>query len=46
MQYLGGLESPVVTGYGDGKYHPERPVRRDQMALYVQRAFDLPVYRQ
>jgi len=33
----------VVTGYKDGSYHPERMVRRDQMALYVQRAFQLPM---
>jgi hypothetical protein len=32
----------VVNGYPDGTYHPERQVTRDQMAVYVARAFDLP----
>jgi hypothetical protein len=32
----------IVQGYPDG-YHPERVVTRDQMAVYVQRAFDLPM---
>jgi len=34
-------EHDVVHGYEDG-YHPEREVTRDQMAVYVQRAFELP----
>jgi hypothetical protein len=33
----------VVTGYDDGTYRPVNPVTRDQMAVYVQRAFDLPM---
>jgi len=33
----------VVMGYDDGYYHPERQVTRDQMAVYVARAFDLPL---
>jgi len=32
----------IVQGYWDG-YHPEREVTRDQMAVYVQRAFELPM---
>jgi hypothetical protein len=32
----------VVQGYWDG-YHPEEVVNRAQMAVYVQRAFDLPL---
>jgi len=32
----------VTQGYDDGKYHPEGIVTRDQMAVYVQRAFELP----
>jgi hypothetical protein len=32
----------VVQGYWDG-YHPEETVNRAQMAVYVQRAFDLPL---
>jgi len=31
----------VVLGYLDGSYHPEAVVTRDQMAVYVARAFDL-----
>ena len=33
----------VVKGYDDGYYHPERQVTRDQMAVYVARAFELPI---
>lgn len=33
----------VVGGYPDGRYHPEREVTRDQMAVFVQRAFALPM---
>jgi hypothetical protein len=33
----------IVQGYWDGTYHPGE-VTRDQMAVYVQRAFELPVY--
>jgi hypothetical protein len=32
----------VVRGYWDG-YHPDEVVNRAQMAVYVQRAFDLPM---
>jgi len=32
----------VVSGYWDG-YHPEETVTRAQMAVYVQRAFALPM---
>jgi hypothetical protein len=35
------VEYGVVSGYGDGLYHPERVVTRDQMAVYVARAFGL-----
>jgi hypothetical protein len=31
----------VVAGYEDGLYHPELTVTRDQMAVYVSRAFGL-----
>jgi hypothetical protein len=31
----------VVTGYWDGTYRPDNPVTRDQMAVYVTRAFGL-----
>jgi hypothetical protein len=31
----------VVRGYGDGLYHPELVVTRDQVAVYVSRSFKL-----
>lgn len=34
-------EQGVVQGYDDGNYHPEWLVTRDQMAVYIARAFDL-----
>jgi hypothetical protein len=37
------VENSVVQGYLDGLYHPEITVTRDQMAVYVARAFDLPM---
>ena len=33
----------VVKGYDDGTYRPGDPVTRDQMAVYVARAFELPL---
>ena len=33
----------VTSGYPDGLYHPEWAVDRAQMAVYVARAFDLPL---
>jgi PKD repeat protein len=33
----------VTQGYDDGTYRPAVIVSRDQMAVYVQRAFDLPM---
>jgi hypothetical protein len=35
------VENGVVQGYGDGNYHPEYVVTRDQMAVYIARAFEL-----
>jgi hypothetical protein len=32
----------VTSGYPDGQYHPEYICTRDQMAVYVARAFGLP----
>jgi len=37
------VENGVVQGYDDGYYHPEVGVTRDQMAVYIQRAFQLPM---
>ncbi len=36
-------ENDIVSGYLDGRYHPEYTVTRDQMAVYVCRAFNLPI---
>jgi len=33
----------IVGGYQDGTYQPDTVVTRDQMAVYVQRAFELPI---
>ena len=33
----------VVLGYPDGTYRPGDPVTRDQMAVFVARAFKLPL---
>jgi hypothetical protein len=35
------VENGVVQGYPDGYYHPEYVVTRDQMAVYIARAFGL-----
>jgi hypothetical protein len=39
VEYL--ADEGVVTGYEDGLYHAADPVTRDQMAVYIARAFDL-----
>ncbi len=36
------VEHGVVQGYLDGYYYPDNVVTRDQMAVYVARAFELP----
>jgi hypothetical protein len=41
VEYCAG--QGVVKGYDDGNYHPEYQVTRDQMAVYVARAFQLPL---
>ncbi len=37
------VENGVVHGYDDGYYHPEIIVNRAQMAVYISRAFQLPI---
>jgi hypothetical protein len=37
------VDHGVVQGYLDGLYHPSDTVTRDQMAVYVARAFQLPM---
>jgi hypothetical protein len=39
IEYCG--EHGVVKGYDDGLYHPDWQVLRDQMAVYVAKAFGL-----
>ncbi len=33
----------VTLGYGDGTYRPNRPVSRGEMAVFLTRAFNIPV---
>ena len=40
VQYC--YDNAIVAGHADGDYHPERAVWRDQMAVFMQRAFQLP----
>ena len=40
VEYIRG--EGVTGGYPDGKYHPEYACTRDQVAVFVQRAFRLP----
>jgi len=39
VEYL--RQAGVTGGYPDGQYHPERECARDQMAVYIARAFAL-----
>ncbi|MBN1631832.1 MAG: carboxypeptidase regulatory-like domain-containing protein, partial [Thermoleophilia bacterium] len=41
VQYIADDRRNVTQGYPDGLYHPEYVVNRDQMAVYVARAFGL-----
>jgi hypothetical protein len=41
VEYL--ASQGIVQGYTDGSYHPAEAVTRDQMAVYIQRAFQLPM---
>jgi PKD repeat protein len=41
LEYLADASRSIVHGYEDGAYHPEYVVTRDQMAVYVSRAFAL-----
>ncbi len=44
FKYVEYIKSQSVTGgYPDGTYRPALGVTRDQMAVYVQRAFHLPM---
>ena len=35
-------ELGITTGYGDGRYGPDDPVTRAQMAVFLKKAFSLP----
>jgi hypothetical protein len=41
VEYLS--DEGIVQGYWDGSYRPEQSVTRDQMAVYIARAFHLPM---
>lgn len=41
IEYIADPERAVVGGYWDGLYHPEIFVSRDQMAVYIAKAFGL-----
>jgi PKD repeat protein len=41
IEYIAG--EGIAGGYGDGLYHPEIICSRDQMAVYIFRAFELPL---
>jgi len=43
IEYIAQDSVAVSQGYEDGTYRPDVIVTRDQMAVYVQRAFDLPM---
>ena len=41
-QVISCVDANIVKGYDDGLYHPEYPVTRDQMAVYISRALVSP----
>jgi len=43
IEYIADPARDITHGYGDGLYHPERICSRAMMAVYVQRAFELPL---
>ena len=43
VEYIAQPSVAVTKGYPDGDYHPEYVCTRDQMAVYVARAFKLPL---
>jgi hypothetical protein len=46
VEYIAQPGVGVTKGYPDGLYHPEVTCTRDQMAVYVARAFELPIGEQ
>jgi hypothetical protein len=43
VEYIAQPAIGVTKGYPDGDYHPEYICTRDQVAVYIQRAFKLPM---
>jgi hypothetical protein len=43
IEYCAAVGRSIVKGYPDGTYKPGNPVTRDQMAVYICRAFNLSV---
>ncbi len=43
VEECAGRVPPVVGGYPDGSYRPTNQVTRDQMAVFMQRALELPL---
>lgn len=43
IEYIAQPSIGVAHGYTDGLYHPEYLCSRDQMAVYIQRVFKLPL---
>jgi PKD repeat protein len=43
VEYIAQPSIAVTQGYPDGDYHPEYVCTRDQMAVYIARAFSLPM---
>jgi PKD repeat protein len=41
-EVMGCVAAGIVAGYEDGLYHPEIAVTRDQMAVYIARALEVP----
>ncbi|MCM3711541.1 S-layer homology domain-containing protein [Sporosarcina luteola] len=37
-------EAKIINGYGDGRYGPNDPIKRGQLASILVKAFDLPRY--
>ena len=37
-------EANIIDGYGDGRYGPNDPIKRGQLASILVKAFDLPRY--
>jgi Tol biopolymer transport system component len=43
VEYIAHPDRAITQGYSDGLYHPEYKCTRDQMAVFLTRAFQLPL---